>query len=151
MSDKPHILVLCTGNSCRSQMAEGYLRHFAANRFEVCSAGTEPKTEVHPLAVQVMAEDGIDISGQRPKDLKEYLGRMLVTYLIIVCGQADESCPRIWPDMQFRLFWPFDDPAVFQGSPEETLNEFRRVREQIKQRILSWLSESEAPTTGKPQ
>jgi arsenate reductase (thioredoxin) len=139
--NEPNILILCTGNSCRSQMAEGYLRHFAADRFSVHSAGTVPKSEVHPLAVRVMAEDGIDISGHRPKDLQEFLGRMAVKYLIIVCDGANESCPRIWPGMPDRLFWPFDDPAAFAGSPEATLNEFRRVRDEIKTRILAWLKE----------
>lgn len=141
MVNTPNILVLCTGNSCRSQIAEGYLRHFAADRFDVYSAGTDPKEEVHPLAVEVMAEDGVDISGQHPKGVKEYLGRMAVRYLIIVCGGANETCPRIWPGMLHRLYWPFDDPAVFEGSPEETRNEFRRVRDEIKLRILGWLKE----------
>lgn len=139
MSEKPNILVLCTGNSCRSQIAEGYFRHYAGDQFNVYSAGTEPKDEVHPLAVRVMAEDGIDLAGQSPKHLKDYLGRMAVRYLVIVCGGANESCPRIWPSMNERLYWPFDDPAGFEGTEEETLAEFRRVRDEIKQHILSWL------------
>ena len=139
MNDKPNILVLCTGNSCRSQMAEGFLRRFADQRYDVFSAGTEPKEEVHPLAVKVMVEDGIDISAQRPKNLTTYLGHIKVRYLIIVCGGANEACPRIWPGMQERLYWPFDDPAAFQGSEPETLVEFRRVRNEIKQHILDWL------------
>lgn len=122
-------------------MAEGYLRHFASDRFNTHSAGTDPKDNVHPLAVQVMAEDGIDISDQQPKDLKKFLGRMPVRYLLIVCGNADKSCPRIWPGLHERLFWPLDDPAEFKGSEKDTLNEFRRVRNEIKQRILNWLSE----------
>jgi arsenate reductase (thioredoxin) len=143
MNDVPNILVLCTGNSCRSQMAEGYLRHYAGARFNAFSAGTEPNDNVHLLAVKVMAEDGVDISAQTPHSVKEYLGRLSVRYLIIVCGDAEKSCPRIWPGMLRRLFWPFDDPATFEGSPEERLREFRRVRDEIKQQILSWL-ESEA-------
>ena len=139
--NKPNILILCTGNSCRSQMAEGYLRHYAADRFAVHSAGTAPKGEIHPLAVQVMAEDGIDICGHRPKDLQEFLGHMAVRHLILVCNGANESCPRIWPGMLNRLYWPFDDPATFEGSPEATLNEFRRIRDEIKTRILEWLKE----------
>ena len=134
--NKPNILILCTGNSCRSQMAEGYLRDCAADHFDIHSAGTEPKSEVHPLAVQVMAEDGIDISGHRPKDLQEFLGHMTVRYLIIVCNGANDSCPRIWPGMVNRLYWPFDDPAAFEGSPEATLKEFRRVRDEIKARMV---------------
>ncbi|HEV7223765.1 MAG TPA: arsenate reductase ArsC [Pirellulales bacterium] len=141
MTNDPNILVLCTGNSCRSQIAEGYLRHFAGDRFNAHSAGTEPATKVHPLAVKVMAEEGIDISKQRPKPVAEYLGRMAVRYLIIVCGGANESCPRIWPGMSSRLFWPFDDPAAVEGPEAEKLREFRRVRDEIRQRILSWLKD----------
>ena len=144
---KPNILVLCTGNSCRSQMAEGYLKEFANDRFNVHSAGTDPKDEVHPLAVKVMAEDGFDISQQRPKHLKTYLGHMPVRYLIVVCGGANENCPRIWPGLNQRLYWPFDDPASYEGSPEDTLDEFRRVRDEIKTKIQSWLeAEGEGQT-----
>ena len=136
---EPNILILCTGNSCRSQIAEGYFRHYAADRFETHSAGTEPKDAVHPLAVQVMAEEGIDISDHRPKDLQEFLGHMAVRYLIVVCDGANESCPRIWPGVLNRLYWPFADPAAFEGSPEATLSEFRRIRDEIKTQILTWL------------
>ena len=122
-------------------MAEGFLRHYASDRFDVYSAGTDPKDEVHRLAVQVMAEVGVDISQQRPKDVSEYLGKMAVRYLIIVCHNADQSCPRIFPGMMHRLFWPFDDPAHFVGSPEQTLYEFRRVRDEIRERIVEWLAE----------
>lgn len=139
---KPTVLILCTGNSCRSQIAEGYLRRFGGDRFEVLSAGTEPKDEVHPMAVQVMQEDGVDISGHHPKGIREFLGRIPVRYLVIVCGGANETCPRIWPGMRERLFWPFDDPASFEGSPEDVRNEFRRVRDQIRDRIESWLAEA---------
>ncbi len=136
-----NVLVLCTGNSCRSQMAEGYLRHFGSDRLNAYSAGTDPKDDVHPRAVDVMQEDGIDISSHRPKHLKKFLGRTPMRYVIIVCDSANETCPRIWPGMQQRLFWPFDDPASFQGSGSETLAEFRRVRDQIKVKILSWLQD----------
>ena len=137
---KPNVLVLCTGNSCRSQMAEGFLRELAADRYAVHSAGTEPKTEVHPLAVRVMDEVGIDISGQRPKSLREFLGKLPIRHLIIVCSGADESCPRVFPGLAERLYWPFDDPAAFEGTPEETLHEFRRIRDEIRSRIVQWLS-----------
>jgi arsenate reductase len=136
---KQNILVLCTGNSCRSQMAEGFFRELAGDRFNVYSAGTDPRPEIHPLAADVMDEVSIDISAQRPKDLKEYLGRLPVRYLIIVCSGADQSCPRIFPGLSERLFWPFDDPAQFQGSPAETIAEFRRVRDEIRERIEQWL------------
>src|SRR5262245_16303547 len=125
---KPNVLVLCTGNSCRSQMAEGFLRQFAADRFHIYSAGTEPKGEVHPLAVQVMAEEGVDISRQKPKGLREFRGRMPVRHLIIVCSGADRNCPRIFPGLSERLYWPFDDPAAFRRTSQETIAEFRRVR-----------------------
>lgn len=136
---KSNVLVLCTGNSCRSQMAEGFLRRLAADRFDVYSAGTDPKSEVHPLAVQVMSEAGVDITDQKPKDLRQFLGKMPVGHLIIVCGGADQSCPRAIPGLGERLYWPFDDPAHFQGTPEETLAEFRRVRDQIQTKIATWL------------
>ena len=139
MSYKPNVLFLCTGNSCRSQMAEGLLRHLTGDRFDVYSAGTAPKDEVHPLAVRVMGEIGIDISGQKPEHVKPYLGHLSVRYLIITCDGANESCPTIWPGMQHRLFWPFDDPATFVGTEEETLDEFRRVRDEIKDRLTEWL------------
>jgi len=144
MNDKPNILVLCTGNSCRSQMAEGYIRHLASDRFRAHSAGTEPNERIHPLAVQVMAEGGIDLGSQQPKGLKSFLGRLPVWFLIIVCSGANESCPVTFPGVLHRLFWPFDDPAAFEGSPEETLHEFRRVRDKIKVRILAWLESEES-------
>lgn len=136
---KPNVLVLCTGNSCRSQMAEGFLRALAGDRYNVQSAGTEPRPEVHPLAIEVMNEVGIDVSAQHPKDLKEFLGKLPVRHLIIVCSGADENCPRIFPGLSERLYWPFDDPAQFQGTPEGTISEFRRVRDEIKDRIVEWL------------
>ena len=139
MPDKPNILVLCTGNSCRSQIAEGYFRHRASDRFNVFSAGTEPAEQMNPIAIQVMAEDGIDISAGRPKHVKEFLGRLPVRHLVIVCEGANESCPRIWPGMGERMFWPFDDPAQFQGNQSDTWEEFRRIRNEIKQQIVSWL------------
>ena len=88
-----------------------------------------------------MAEDGINISSHRPKDLQEFLGQMAVRHLIIVCDGANETCPRIWLGVLNRLYWPFDDPAAFAGSPEATLNEFRRIRDEIKTRIMDWLRE----------
>lgn len=137
---KPNILVLCTGNSCRSQMAEGFLRALAGDRFEIYSAGTVPRPEVHPLAVQVMGEAGIDISGQRPHSVTEYLGRLMVRYLIFVCDDADRQCPSIFPGHGERLLWPFDDPAAFEGTAQQRLDEFRRVRDEIKSRIVAWLA-----------
>lgn len=137
-----NVLILCTGNSCRSQMAEGYLRALAGDRFAVYSAGLSPKDRVHPLAVQVMAEDGVDISSQHPKDLGEFLGRLPVAHLMIVCSNADQSCPRIFPGMGERHYWPFDDPDKYEGP--DAINEFRRVRDEIKARIGRWLTEEQS-------
>lgn len=139
MAIKHNVLFLCTGNSCRSQMAEGLLRHLAGDRFDVYSAGTDPAERVHPLAVRVMSELGIDISSQRPKGVKEYLGKFPIRYLIIVCGGADEACPRIFPGVLHRVFWPFDDPAKLQGSEEVVLAGFRRVRDEIESKLRDWL------------
>jgi len=139
MPEKLNVLVLCTGNSCRSQMAEGYLRELGGDRFNVDSAGTEPKENVHPLAVAVMREDGVDISQQHAKHLQQFLGKRLIRYLIIVCDGANQSCPRIFPGMSERLYWPFDDPAAFAGSASATLEKFRAVRNQIKEQVRSWL------------
>lgn len=122
-------------------MAEGLLRELAGDRFHVVSAGTNPAEAVHPLAVQVMAERGIDIRQQKPKDCDQFLGRLPVHHLVIVCSGANETCPRIFPGMLQRHFWPFDDPAKFTGSPEATLSEFRRVRDLIEQRLTQWIEE----------
>jgi arsenate reductase (thioredoxin) len=136
--DKPVVLVLCTGNSCRSQMAEAFLRKYAADRFAAYSAGLDPKPEIHPMARQVMVEAGIDLAGQYPKSTKEYLGRLPVRHLILVCAQAEKQCPRIFPGAMNRLFWPFDDPAA-EGSEQEGLEKFREVRDQIDHKIKAWL------------
>lgn len=142
MSHKERVLFLCTGNSCRSQMAEGLLRYMAGDRFEALSAGLNPKEAVHPLAIRVMAEIGIDISHQIPKDLTTYLGREWIRWLIVVCDRANQSCPRIWPLLaeDARLYWPFEDPAEAQGSEEERLAVFRRVRDEIKAKLEDWLA-----------
>jgi arsenate reductase len=140
--EKHNVLFLCTGNSCRSQMAEGLLREIAGEQFQVYSAGTDPAEEVHPLAIEVMYERGIDISEQYPKGVREFLGKIAVRHLIIVCEGAEGSCPRIFPGMLNRHFWPFDDPAKFVGTPVETLEKFREVRDEIEQKLKEWLEES---------
>jgi arsenate reductase (thioredoxin) len=142
MEKKPAVLFLCTGNSCRSQMAEGFLRHFAGDRFEAISAGTEPAEHVHPMAIEVMNEKEVDIRQQVPKEVSEYLGRIPVRHLIIVCDGANAKCPRVFPGMMNRMFWPFDDPAKFEGSRAATLEKFRTVRDQIEIRIKQWLVET---------
>ena len=141
MSEKPMILVLCTGNSARSQMAEGFLRKYKGDEFAAASAGTEPKAQVHPLAVVVMKEIGIDISQQRPKDLKDFLGKAPVRHVLIVCDNANQSCPRTWPGTFSRTFMPFDDPAAAAGSDTEKLAVFRRVRDEISAAMQKWTPE----------
>src|SRR5260370_18705372 len=125
-SGKPIVLILCTGNSCRSQMAEACLREYQGDACEPRSAGTNPAAEVHPLAIQVMGEVGIDISGQKPKSLETYLGRTPVRHLLIVCDKANGTCPRIWPGAITRSYLPFDDPAPSQGSEDASLLWCRR-------------------------
>ncbi len=136
---KSNVLFLCTGNSARSQMAEALLRWHAADHFNVFSAGLEPKA-VNPLAIRVMEEMGISMSSHRPKHLSEYVGKMDFTYLITVCGNAEENCPY-FPGMGQRLHWGFDDPAAVTGSEEEKLAAFRRVRDEIDGAILHWLAQ----------
>jgi arsenate reductase len=128
----PKVLFLCTGNSARSQMAEGYLRHVAGDRFEAMSAGIEPKG-LNPLAVEAMQEIGIDISRQKSKDVVTLLGQA-VPYVVTVCDNARERCP-IFPKVYKFLHWSFDDPASAQGSGEEKLAVFRRVRDEISKKI----------------
>lgn len=141
MEKEGNVLILCTGNSCRSQMAAGLLRELVGDRFDVYSAGTNPAERVHLLAIQVMAERGIDISDQEPTDVEEYLGRLGVRHLIVVCQGANESCPRIFPNVLNRHFWPFDDPAKYVGAPEEILDKFRSVRDQIEARLREGLAD----------
>ena len=133
------VLVLCTGNSCRSQITEALLRQHGGGRLEVYSAGTEPAGEIHPLVYTVMEEKGLDISRQHPKDFREYLGRIPVHTLIIVCDSAAESCPAAWPGLMDRVHWPTDDPAAFVGDEQQTLAEFRRVRDELEGRVLEFL------------
>jgi arsenate reductase len=137
---KINVLILCTGNSARSQMAEALLRKHGCAKFNAYSAGTDPKG-VNPLTIKVMHEIGLDLSGQRSKNLTEYLGILPVHYLITVCGNADQNCPSVWPGVLKRMHWPFDDPAAAQGSEEEKLAKFRTVRDQIDFRIREWLAE----------
>lgn len=129
------VLVLCTGNSARSQMAEGLLRRLAGAGVEVTSAGTRPST-VHPLAVRAMAERGIDISKQRSKPVDEMSGRTF-DWVITVCDHAAESCP-VFPGESRRLHWSFPDPAAVEGDDEERLDAFRRVRDALEERFRIW-------------
>lgn len=131
-SSKPKVLFLCTGNSARSQMAEGYLRHVAGDLFEPLSAGIEPKG-LNPLAVEAMSEIGVDISHQKSKDVVSFLGQY-IPYIVTVCDNARERCP-IFPRTYKFLHWGFDDPAAAQGTREEKLAMFRRVRDEIAKKI----------------
>jgi arsenate reductase len=133
------VLFLCTGNSARSQMAEGLLRHFAGDHFEVYSAGLDPKP-VNPYAIRVMHEIGLYISSHTSKDVMDYLGRVHMGTVITVCSNAEARCP-IFPFSTQRLYWPFEDPAAFVGTPEETLQKFRDIRDQISERLQAWLKE----------
>jgi arsenate reductase len=125
----PRVLILCTGNSCRSHMAEGMLRKAAGDLVEVHSAGSRPAGYVHPVAVAAMAEIGIDLGGHRSKSMEEFLDRDIDT-VITVCGRADQACP-VFPGQVHRHHWGFDDPADAKGTEEEVLAEFRRVRDEI--------------------
>jgi arsenate reductase len=125
----PCILILCTGNSCRSHLAEGILQQALGENFRVASAGSKPAGYVHPLAIKAMAEIGIDISGHRSKHLDEFLADEVET-VITVCGNADQACP-VFPGQVNRPHWPFDDPAHATGSEEEQMQVFRRVRDEI--------------------
>lgn len=130
---KPKVLFLCTGNTARSQMAEGFLRKYAGDRFEVFSAGLEPGV-INPLTIQVMEEKGVDMAGHASKGLDKFLGKVHFAYLITVCSRADEKCP-IFPGMGQRLHWPFEDPAALQGTQEEKLAKFRQVRDEIEAKV----------------
>lgn len=135
MTTKKRILVLCTRNSARSQMAEGLLRHDAGDRFEVESAGTKP-SRVRPEAILVMKELGIDISGQRSKSVDEFRDQSF-DYVLTVCDNANESCP-IYPGHANRFHHSFEDPAAVDGSEEQRLSAFRMVRDQIRQYLRNF-------------
>jgi arsenate reductase len=137
---KKRVLFLCTGNSARSQIAEGWLRHLAGDRFESFSAGTHP-VGLNPGSVEAMAEVGIDISHQRSKSVTEFVS-LPFDYVITVCDRAKESCPR-WPAAGYLLHWSFDDPAGVADANERR-DTFRRVREEIASSVRMFLSEQSA-------
>lgn len=138
--NKQKILFLCTGNSARSQMAEAFVRKHGGDRFEAHSAGLEPKG-LNPFTVKVMDEVGIDVSGQISKGVDTYLGKVLFQYLVTVCDDADKNCPTVWPGVNQRMHWSFQDPAAVEGTEEEKLAKFREVRDQIEKKIKDWLAE----------
>lgn len=136
---KTKVLFLCTGNSCRSQMAEGFLRSLGGDRFEAHSAGTRPST-LNPMAVEAMKELGIDISRQWSKNASEYLGTHF-PYLVTVCDNAKESCP-VFPGPAVRLHWSFEDPAEATGSDEQRRMVFRKVRDEIHARVKEFVEKA---------
>jgi arsenate reductase len=138
MNTKSAVLILCTGNSCRSHLAEGLLRAAAGDLFEVYSAGSKPAGYVHPLAIQVMREIGIDISGHRSKSMREFLTTPIET-VVTVCGVADQACP-IFPGQVNRHHWPFEDPAHATGTEAEQLAVFRRVRNEIRRTLDAYVA-----------
>ena len=135
------VLFLCTGNSARSQMAEAILRRHGGDQFEAYSAGLKPKG-IHPLTIQVMKEKGYDLSGQHSKGVGEYLGKVLIQTLITLCDDAEKNCPTIWPGVNTRLHWAFEDPSALEGTDEQKLAKFRQIRDQIEQRVREWVAES---------
>jgi arsenate reductase len=137
MSNKKRVLILCTGNSARSQMAEGLLRHDGGEGFEVFSAGVEP-SHVRPQAIEVMREIGIDISRHCSKSFDEFLGQEF-DYVITVCDNANERCP-VFPRKTERIHWSFDDPAAAQGDEATRLAVFRKVRDEIRNRLSAFIA-----------
>jgi arsenate reductase (thioredoxin) len=138
------VLILCTGNSARSQMAEGLLRHLAGDQMEVASAGTKPSV-VNPLAIEAMQERGIDISQHRSKHLNEYLSQ-LFDYVITVCDNAAETCP-MFPGKAERIHWSFPDPAAVQGDDEQKRDSFRQVRGALETTLQNWLTTLKTPAS----
>jgi len=130
------ILILCTGNSCRSQMAEGFLKSFNRN-LDVFSAGTIPAARISSRAIQVMNELGIDISTEYPKSVDQFLGESF-DYVITVCDHAKETCPVFLGNVKHRIHIGFDDPAEARGTEEEIRSEFRRIRDEIKNRFIEF-------------
>ena len=134
------VLILCTGNSCRSQMAEGWLRHFGGSEIEVYSAGTRPSF-VHPLAIQVMKEIGIDISSHTPKHVDQFLEQSF-DYVITVCDNAKETCPVFFGKVGTQLHIGFEDPAEASGTDEEVLSVFRKVRDEIEEQFRKFYKQN---------
>lgn len=143
-SEKPLVLFLCTGNSARSIMAEAILRDRAGDRFEVASAGLVPTT-VQPMALEALREIDVPTAGLHSKPVSTFLGRTSVRHAIIVCENADRSCPRVFPFATRRMSWPFEDPVAFAGTADERMERFREVRDEIAARIDEWLTAGPDP------
>ena len=140
MTDRIKVMFLCTHNSCRSQIAEALLRNLDDEHFQVFSAGLNPGP-IHPMARTVLEEKGIDTRLLKPKDIVDFLGKISFNFVIIVCSRAEKECPSTFPLVQHRLFWPFDDPSVFQGSEAQKLDEFRKTRDEVESRLREWINE----------
>lgn len=140
---RTRVLVLCTGNSVRSQMVEAWFRALGADRVDACSAGIRAASQVHPQAIRVMAEVGVDISRAVPKSMERYLTDPF-DYVITVCAPAAEACP-VFPGQAVRLHWPLDDPADAAPDPDSQLVAFRRIREEAKSRVQAFLDSGNAP------
>jgi len=151
MTEKQKVLFLCSHNSARSVMAEAILRDLAGDRFEVYSAGLESRG-VHPLTLRVLKEQGLPTEDLTSNAAKEYLGRMSVRHAIVVCGEAAEKCPTVFPFGLHFTKWPFPDPSKATGSEEERLQAFREVFHAIRERITEWLEEqASVPATARDQ
>ena len=134
------VMFMFSHNACRSQKAESLLRSMDDQHFRPFNAGYHP-TSIDPMTTAVLEESGIDTAGLRAKDAIEYLGRQRINYVVIVCSQTEEECPRSWPSVQYRLVWPFDDSASFDGPSEERMQLFRRVRDEIESKLREWIDE----------
>jgi arsenate reductase (thioredoxin) len=143
MPDKK-ILVLCTGNSARSIMAEAILRKYAGDRFTIHSAGLDPKG-VNPFTIKILREKGYDTGVFHSKGVGDFLGKMAFEYVIFVCDRAEKSCPVTFPGTLSRLSWPFEDPAAYEGSDAAKIERFRQIFDEIQRKVLLWLQD------GKPK
>jgi arsenate reductase (thioredoxin) len=140
MDIKQNVLFLCTGNSARSQMAEAFLGRYGGEYFEAFSAGLEPR-EINPYTILVMEELGFDLTSYHSKGVEAFLGKRLFQYLITVCDKAEKNCPTMWPGVNQRLHWSFEDPAAFVGTEEEIIQKFREIRDQMGQKVRAWVAE----------
>jgi arsenate reductase len=142
--NKARVMFLCSGNSCRSQIAEAFLRKYGNASFHAFSSGIKPNG-IHPMTVAVMAEVGIDISDQKAKSVLEFIGQMHFGFLITVCSRADEICP-LFPGVSYRLHWPFEDPVTAECTESERINKFREVRDAIEVKVKQWVNDYEKKT-----
>lgn len=147
MKPDGNILILCAKNSARSQMAEALFRKHCGTRFDVYSAGLDA-SEIHPLAVRVMEEIGLPLTDQRSKAAREYLGKLPVHHLVVVCARTERECPKLFPGAVRQYSWPFPDPVAVEGTLDVRLAAFREVRDRIERRILEWLRDPEVGFIG---